>query len=272
MIGALDIQPGEERMVGLLLLFSFCNGLARTWTRSVAYGLFLAVFSAQMLPYVYIGVSLVASLSSFAYLRISQRAPLSRLLVGTLGAIILVFGVLRVGIGAGAGAWLIFTLPVFYEVLLVMTNLALWNTAGRLCNVQQGKRLFGLIGTGEPTAAVVGGFLTAPIVALIGTSNLLLLAAGIVALALLIAGSLIRTNARQLAHAIEQRASNARTGPVAILNNRYVLLIFSLYILAIISYFFIDNIMPKRSFSIPMPISWPDSSAFFTRSLESSGR
>ena len=185
---ALDIQPGEERMVGLLLLFSFCNGLVRTFTRSAAYGLFLAVFSAQMLPYVYIGVSLVASLTSFAYLRISQRSPLSRLLVGTLGAIILVFGLLRLGIGVGAGAWLIFTLPIFYEVLLVMTNLALWNTAGRLFNVQQGKRLFGLIGTGEPTAAVVGGFLTAPIVALIGTSNLLLLAAGTVALALLIAG------------------------------------------------------------------------------------
>ena len=45
-------------MVGLLLLFSFCNGLVRTFRRSAAYGLFLAVVSAQMLPYVYISVSL----------------------------------------------------------------------------------------------------------------------------------------------------------------------------------------------------------------------
>src|SRR5688500_18508017 len=95
MLDALEIQPGEQQMVGLLLLFSFCNGLVRTFTRSAAYRLFLAIFSAQMLPYVYIGVSLVAARSPFAYLRESQRAPLSRLLVGTLGTIILVFGLLR---------------------------------------------------------------------------------------------------------------------------------------------------------------------------------
>src|SRR3954469_17781917 len=113
LLDALDVHAGEGRLVALLLLFSFCNGLVRTFTRSAAYGLFLAVFSAQMLPYVYIGVSLVASLTSFAYLKISQRAPLSQLLVGTLGAIIVTFGLLRLGIGAGT--WLIFTLPIFYE-------------------------------------------------------------------------------------------------------------------------------------------------------------
>jgi hypothetical protein len=95
MVDALDIQPGEGRMVGLLLLFSFCNGLVRTWTRSAAYGLFLAMYSAQMLPYVYIGVSLLASLWSFAYLKLSQRSSLSRLLVGRLGALILAFALLR---------------------------------------------------------------------------------------------------------------------------------------------------------------------------------
>jgi ATP/ADP translocase/HEAT repeat protein len=242
LVDALDIHAGEGQLVGLLLLFSFCNGLVRTFTRSAAFALFLAVFSAQMLPYVYIGVSLIASLASFMYLQVAQRVPFARLLLGTLSAIILLFVALRLGIGLNAGTWLAFSLPIFYEVLLVMTNLALWNTAGRLLNVQQGKRLFGLIGTGEPTAAVVGGLLTAPIVALIGTPNLLLLAAGAVGVALLIATILARAHAAPLARAVEQRAHNDTPGSHGLLKNRYIVLIFSLYILAIISYFFVDNI------------------------------
>jgi HEAT repeat protein len=239
---ALDVHSGEGRLIALLLCFSFCNGLVRTFMRSAAYGLFLAVFSAQTLPYVYIGVSVFASLASFGYLRIAQRVPLSRLLIGTLCAIILALGALWVGVGARAGAWLIFGLPIFYEILLMMTNLALWNTAGRLFNVQQGKRLFGLIGAGEPTASVVGGFLTAPIVALIGTPNLLLLAAGIVVVALLVASVLVREHRPLLARAGDANASRRPAGSAQILKNRYVLLIFSLYTLAIISYFFVDNI------------------------------
>ena len=237
---ALGLQPGEGQTVGLLLLFSFCNGLVRTFTRSAAYGLFLAIYSAQLLPYVYIGVSLLASLASFAYLQVAQRLALAQLLLGTLGALALAFVALRAGVGAGLGGWLIFGLPIFYEIIIVMTNLALWNTAGRLLNVQQGKRLFGLIGAGEPIAAVVGGFLTAPIVALIGTPNLLLLAAATLLAALLTSRALARAQAARLAAPSQPQARP--TGAALAGRQRYVLLIVGLYSLAIVSYFFIDNI------------------------------
>lgn len=238
----LGIQPGEGRLVRRLFLFALSNGAARTLMRSAAYALFLAEFSAQLLPYTYIGASLIAALASLSYLHAVRRVALARLLPATLLGVMLAFVGMRLGLAAGAGSWLIFALPIGHEVLLVMTNLALWNSAGQLVNMQQGKRLFGLIAAGEPAAAVVGGFLMPPLVALIGTPNLLLLAAAAVLGALLIALALIRAYPAELARAATPPPAAMPQAGRGLGRSRYVLLTLSLFSLAIIGYYFIDNL------------------------------
>jgi HEAT repeat protein len=235
-------QGDEGPILRLLLLIAFGNGLARTFTRSVAYALFLSTFSAGLLPAAYLVVGITVVTASVAYLRLARRTSLARLLPGTLAAIIGLLLLLRFGIWVSDLAWLMFALVVLYEVSLVMSNLALWNSVGRLFNVQQLKRLSGTISTGEPVAAVVGGFLTAPIVAAIGTENLLLLSAAALAGSLISAALLVRSFGTRLRPSSEQRPSLTQQATPSERPSRYVLLTFALFALVILCYYFVDNL------------------------------
>lgn len=242
-----DLQPGEGRMVGLFFLIAFGNGITRTFARSAAYALFLAAFAAQALPYVYIAVSIAVVLISFSYLRLARHTSLARLLPGTLGFLCAAFLALWAGIVGAGAAWLLFLLVVLYETSLVMTNLALWNSIGRLLHVQQVKRLSGLISSGEPIAAVIGGLLILPIVARIGTANLLLIAAGALLFSLIGVFFLIRRFGAQLAPRSDPVSSVPPAQSSRRPLNRYIALTLIFYSLVIISYYLVDNLFYTQS-------------------------
>jgi len=242
-----DIRD-ERRLTRLLLLLAFCNGTARTFLRAVAYALFLATFSAQGLPYVYVAVSLLGALVSFAYLRFARKVALSRMLPATLAGILATLLLLRAGLGLDLGPWLIFCLPVVYELLLMMTNLSLWTTVGRLLNVQQVKRLSGTISSGEPAAAVAFGLLTAPLVALVGTANLILLTAVAMGAALAVAVVLAREYGGRLGRPSDEPAATATQTPAGEGGRgRYVPLIGAMICMALASYYVIDTIYYAQS-------------------------
>ncbi len=226
-----------------MLVHSFCIGIARVLTRTAAYALFLVRFDAQDLPYVYIGISVVVMLLSFVYLKLSQRLPLIKLLIAASGFLLLVQVGLRFGLGPTAARWLVFALPIWYEVFWTITQLEFWNLAGYLFNVRQGKRLFGLIGAGEQVAIIAAGFLTPALVASIGTPNLFLAAAGAVAGVLGLLMYLSRSWSERFSASQDKR--DAGEGPVApskLFKDRYVLLIFGLFALAMVVYFATDNV------------------------------
>lgn len=275
--GAPQNEAGEGRLVGALVLFAFCNGTMRTFMRSAAYALFLASVSATMLPFVYIAAGLLVSLSSFAYLQLARRLALSTLLPIALLVIVLAISLLRLGLAFGNWLPLLWALPIIYETMHVMAGLMLGNSIGRLLNVQQVKRFAGVIASGESAAAVIGGFLTAPLVLWIGTSNLLLLAALATLGAL---GNMLFVGHRyrqRLAQPVERR--QAVSGQTAGLwRNSYVLLTFALLCGAILSYYFVDNIYYAQaqlqfpgaaelagfigSFNAVVAISWTLTNAF----------
>jgi ATP/ADP translocase len=151
---------------------------------------------------------------------------------------------LRALLGLTLAGWLVFLLPVWYEVMYTLSNLEFWNLAGRLCDVRQGKRLFGMIGAGEQTAVVLGGLLVPALVVWIGTPNLLLLAtfAFVGVLAVLAAtGRLFGTVLDTPAHGNRPREGSSAVA-ASPWRDRYILLLFGVFGLFIVSYFFIDNI------------------------------
>lgn len=245
--GRLGLEAGEGRMVGLFFLIAFGNGISRTFARSAAYALFLSAFAAQALPYVYLIISVTVALIAFGYLRLTRSVSLARLLPGTLGLILAAFLGFWAGIIGGSAAWLFFGLVAVYEASLVMTNLALWNSVGRLLHIQQVKRLSGVISSGEPIAAVLGGVLMAPIVARIGTPNLLLIAVGALALSISAALLLIRRFGDRLAPRSEPASTALSVTPRRPALSRYVGLTLIFYSLVIISYYLVDNLFYTQS-------------------------
>ena len=213
------IQPGEGRLVSLLLAHSFWIGLARIFTRTAALTLFLVQFDAGNLPYTYIGVSIIATLISLAYLKLGERLSFSNLLIANLCFLLLTLIGFRLGLELSGAGWLVFALPIWYEVLWTLTNLEFWNLTGRLFNVRQAKRLFGLVCSGEELAILIGGLLVPILLRLISTADLLLMAALAVAGALGFLLYITRSFAPSLIAPVEEAATQGQESTASLLRN-----------------------------------------------------
>lgn len=237
-----NVRPGEGRLVTLLLVHSFFVGMTEILLSTAAGTLFLVNFGAQSMSYVYVGSAVFAPLFGFLYTRLQRRVSFARLLSANLGFLLLGLGgfysLLLLLPGAG---WPSMALYIWYYVQDALINLEFWALAGRLFDVRQGKRLFGLIGTGEMIARSISGFAVSPLVQVIGTPNLLLLAAGGVAcsLALLVYINRLYHPGSDAAQARKEQAGGEEP-LVNLVKNRYILLIISLSILAYLAFYFVE--------------------------------
>ena len=242
----LAVRPGEGRMVALLFLLSFLLGTSFNFLETAAFTLFLGQFDAGTLPWIYIINAVVVSAITLGYLRLGRRLAFSRQLAANLGLLLLLLAGFRVGLAVTDGPWVAFALPVLFQIVVSLGNIAYWTLAGRVVNVRQAKRLFGLLGAGMWVAIVITGFLIPLIVRLIGTANLLVLSVVGMAAALLVLVYVTRSYAPQ----VNRTGAVHDTGeplPVrSLLRNRYILLMFSLSVLSWIAFFFVDNIFYNR--------------------------
>ncbi len=242
----LQIEDGEERLVTVLLALAFCVGLARLFNSTASSTLFLVAYGSQALPYIYVLVAVVVPFIGLLNTRLESRLSLIQLLAGNLGGYLLILAALWALVIFTGQHWPIFAFAVWSEVGWVVTNLTLWGLAGRLLNVRQAKRLFGLIGAGGVVAAVAGGFLMPLIVSAIGTPNLLL------ASALILAGAfgLLLYSAKAFSRVVGQINVEVRDGGnTATKENgrgKYIALIIALGMISYACFYFVDNIFYRQ--------------------------
>ncbi|RPJ25084.1 MAG: hypothetical protein EHM35_15810, partial [Planctomycetaceae bacterium] len=237
-----NVQQGEGRLVSLLFLHSFFLGMANNFVQTAAFALFMVEFDAQLLALIYVINALTVPTLMFLYLRLGKRLSFSRLLAANLGFLFLLIGVFRLGLGIGTGKAAVFALPVLFQILAVFTGLEFWTLAGRLFNVRQGKRLFGLIGAGQWLAIVLTGLLIPILVTWLGTANLLFLSAAGMAGALGVLLYISRAYAGNLVVVTAPGPPQQGQLPRNLFKSRYVLLILGLVALWWIAFFFIDNV------------------------------
>ncbi len=240
---ALNIRPGEGRSTALLLMHSFCLGTATVSFSTAASALFLATFDVGTLPYVYISSAVTTVLLGFLYTKLQARLPAATLLPATLVFLVLIVAALRLGLWLSASTWLAFALLFWLRLVIVLANLEFWGLAGRLFNVRQGKRLFSLIGSGELTASILGGFATPLLVMWLGTPNLLLITITGLLLALVFLIMTLRSFADQLTPPQPEVArphEAARSDLSGLLKNPYIMWIILSNALMVIVYNFVD--------------------------------
>ena len=241
LLAVLNIQPGEGQVVFLLLALAACFGLTRLLVQTSAGTLFLLAYDTSALPYVYIGVALVVPALSFIYARLETRLSFASLLLVNVGGQLTGLALLWVGLELGWNAAAFF-MPIWFELIWVMTSLALWSLAGRLFDLRQGKRLFSLINAGMVAAAILGGFLVPGWVEQFGTVSLVLMSV----LALVVAWFLVLFISRRFAAQITLPPTEEEdtSAPGGTLNpyRRYMRLLMLLAMLSFASFLFIDNI------------------------------
>ena len=170
---ALQVRPGEGRLVSLLVLLMFLPSAGGAIGSPSVEALFYARFGVQYLPFMYVALGLVTLLTSLLLTALLGRASRRRLyltLPVVLGAALVVARVL-------VGMRLNWFYPVLWLGMYLLWTLQAsltWGLAGTVCNTRQAKRLFPLFGAGGILGIALGGLITRWLVDRMGTENLLL--------------------------------------------------------------------------------------------------
>jgi hypothetical protein len=166
------IQSGEGRLVALIVGMMFVASAALTIGESGIDALFFNKVGAQALPVMYLLQGAAAFLAMLVLTGILGRLGPRRAYLGAplvLAAAVL-GGRLLLVLGAG---WVYRLLWIIVTLAFLVQGIALWGTAGAVVDTRQAKRLFPIFGAGSILGVVVGGLVTRPLAASIGTDNLL---------------------------------------------------------------------------------------------------
>lgn len=167
-LGALQVQQNERLAIGLLLAHSFSIGIFISYYLAYANGAFMGLFEATDLPLTYVLSGVTGFVASAVFAHYQKRIAYGRLAVGTLvtiGAVVAAFMV---------GVWidpmnkpLIFALFLGLIPVLGLIGLQFGGMIMQLFDLRQGKRLYGVIASGEVVSSMIW-FFTIPVILKLG--------------------------------------------------------------------------------------------------------
>jgi HEAT repeat protein/ATP/ADP translocase len=189
------IRQGEGTVVALLGALFATAEMARGLGEVTADSLFVSRFGPEYLPAVYVVLGVASLIVGVGYLAAMGRLARRRLLV----AVPVSFGVLLVVARGLLALTPSMVLPVLWLTVAVGNTVlltSLWTVAGTTLDARQAKRLFPLCVGAAIGGAFVGSLAAGPLARLVGTENLLLVAALLLATAAGITAILTRVPER----------------------------------------------------------------------------
>lgn len=240
---AFNIRPGEGLIIALLSGYSFLGGVFQAYYISLANAAFLAEFGVDYLPRGYLVTGVVGYLVGSWLARLQGRLAFTRLIAFALVLPLVLVCLFRLSFWLAPGPWLTFVMFVCIGPFISLVYFVFRALIGRLLNLRQSKRLFGLISSGDVLSAIIGFFSVPLVIALLGDVIELLLVAG---MALALALGLVVHISRQFSTVlvVEEVAQEqtATGGFLDLFRDRYLLLIVALSMLVVIGFYYVDYI------------------------------
>ena len=166
-----DIKGDEAGQTFFMFAYYFLVIASHTIVKAIRDALFLDTIGAEQLPYVYIGIALIAGFVMPFYARVARITGRRRLMIGSnvfFVANILVFWWLF----SYKWAWLSYMLYIWASIFSAVSTVQFWLVANDIFNPRQAKRLFGVIVSGGTLGGILAGGVSRGIVNIIGTENL----------------------------------------------------------------------------------------------------
>ena len=233
---SLNVMEGERMAISLLLTHSFFIGVFLSYYLAYANGAFLKAFDAEMLPYTYVLSGIAGFIASAIFSHFQKKVAYSRVIIGVLATIFLLIVSFIVGIAIiGEADWLVFVMfvgliPVFGLVAIQYGGMTM-----KLFDLRQGKRLYGIIASGEVISSIIWFFTIPIILPFLGETWYLLVGSLIgLGLGLFFQWVIIGKFSKQLSvkpkvdTAPKPEAKKEKGSIAALLKNRYFSLIFFL--------------------------------------------
>lgn len=174
----MDVEKGERLITLMLFLWQFLFICTYYVLRPIRRGLFLDGLGNDWMPLVYIGTALVTGVVVWLYSKFNHlpRKVLISSVYGFFAVNLLVWWkVFQTSSPIASGVFW-----VWLDVFSIMGVTLFWMYANDVFNSSRAKRLFGILAAGGGLGAVLGSSITAGLVNIIGSTNLLLVASGLV--------------------------------------------------------------------------------------------
>jgi AAA family ATP:ADP antiporter len=169
-----DIRRDEVRQTFLMFAYNFLIIASYTIIRSARDALFICHEGAGRLPYVYIGLALIAGVVMQGYVRLAQGIKRGHLIMGSNLFFVLNILVFR-WLFHYEWRWLSYGFYIWGDIFIGISMAQFWLTASEIFDPRQAKRLFSFILTGGTLGGIVAGGVSRAIVHTIGTENLFLI-------------------------------------------------------------------------------------------------
>ena len=187
--------------------------------------LILGAIGADYLPYLWIGSAMVLFVSIVIYERLLDRYGRFQLVLGTAAAFIVILVLFWLGLD-GSTPVIAIAFYIFVDLFGVVLVEQFWSLANSVYGTHDGKKWYGLVGTGGLVGGAVGSATAALLIKStpLQTRDLLLVGAAIVMLIFFMTWWLGQQNIFQNA-SIKSRVSSNQRGWRHLLKNRYLMLI-----------------------------------------------
>lgn len=217
----LDIRPGEGRAVIYTSLYIAIAVASFLLAKPIRNGLFLQEFGPYKLVYAYVGVPLVLAVFVPVYEAIARRVGQRLVITGSLAFLALNVLAFWWGFRTLQAGWLAAAFYVWVNCYGVIAPVQAWSFANAAFDTRQARRLFGVVGAGASLGAVVGGLLARVLVGPLGTVNLLLVLAALIASAAVLVN--VAWGVRQRQVRVAKRRQAAVGGTLALIaRTRYL--------------------------------------------------
>ena len=175
-LARLGIRPDDKTPTSLMFSNMFMSGIGIGMIRVCAFTLFLNYWAAEQLALIAILIAAVGMPMTLLIDRLTHRFAVRNYLFTIIGIILVGLITMRLLLGVSTSPYLIFTLPLFFELVYMLFSLQFVALLSRLLNVRQTKRLSGIARSGEFLAEMAGGFLVVLLLRFIQVQDLLIVA------------------------------------------------------------------------------------------------
>jgi ATP/ADP translocase len=250
---ALNIEKNEQSVVFILILQSVFIGFFAGSFDVGAQSLFLSVYDASLIPKAFVISGIVGILITSVYTFLQSRMKFSQFVLLNLIFVALCTALLRLGFEFTNDKRLIFTVFVMMGPLTIISFLGFWGTVGRMFTLRQGKRLFGLIDTGQVFGIIVVSFAIPLLISLsFKVLNTLLLCTVSIILVLVLQVFITRRFSVQVVEKKTNKAGNF----LDLFKSRYTLLMALFIVFSVVAAFFVHF-----SFLTVLEENYPDPNA-----------
>ncbi|PLX17177.1 MAG: hypothetical protein C0597_07305 [Marinilabiliales bacterium] len=235
-----NIEKEEKSSVSLFLIQSVFLGIFYGAFDVGAHALFLNEYPASMIPKAYVISGVVGIILTSLYARFQSRFKFSTVAIFNLVFIAISTAILRILFQFTESSWLVFLIFIMMGPLNIIALLGFWGAVGRIFSLRQGKRLFGLIDSGQIFGAILSTF-AIPILIAVGFAqkNLLFLSSVSIACALVV--QIITSYRFDLNQQVAKKEDKQKRNRLfVLLKNRYVLYMSIFVIMSMLAAFFIQ--------------------------------